>query len=280
MVDKTGVRFPSVNTKIGIAFSLGILKIAPDGTKAALIEGLNNGTALDLLRFDKNTGKFQVLIKSQLKNDIRILYGLEFSPNSKNLFVTQDSVWNDPDPRIGARSNRSILAYNSESKNLSELKSSERIVFRKNNQIGFTNGIQLNLTGRVYQVFSSGWGNTRISSINNPNAYKTEDMDFQETIPGVFLFMDAPIFPSYYFEDALIKPSVPIQINAGNDSLLCRGFNVRLGKSLPTKYSYEWSSTGVLDNASVRNPNLIASQTPSNKYDTITNIVYAYDSSC
>lgn len=280
LVDKTGVRLPSVNTKIGVAFSLGILKIAPDGTKAALIEGLNNGTALDLLSFDKSTGKFQVLIKSQLKNDIRILYDLEFSPNSKNLFVTQDSVWNDPDPRIGARSNRSILAYNSESKNLSELTSSERLVFSKKNQIGFTTGIQLNLTGRVYQVFTSGWGNTRISSINNPNAYKTEDMGFQETIPGVFTLIIPPIFPSYYFEDALIKPSPPIQINAGNDSLLCRGFNVTLGKSLPAKYSYEWSSTGALANASNRNPTLMASQTPNNKYDTITNIVYAYDSSC
>jgi gliding motility-associated-like protein len=280
LVDRTGVRLPSVNTKIGGAFSLGILKIAPDGTKAGLIEGFNNGTLLDLLNFDKSTGKFQVLIKSQLKNDIRIFYDLEFSPNSKNLFVTQDSSWSDPDPRIGVRSNREILVYKSESINLSELTSSERIVFSKKNQVGFTNGIQLNLTGRIYQVFTSGWGNTGISSINNPNAEKSEDMDFQETIPGVFLFMAAPIFPSYYFEDALIKPSPPIQINAGNDSLLCRGFNITLGKSLPTKYSYEWSSTGILTNASDRTPVLMASQTPNNKYDTITNIVYAYDSSC
>lgn len=280
LVDRTGIRLRPTISQIKGATTLGILKISPNGKDAALIESFNNGSALDILHFDKDSGKFQLFVKLQLKNVARVFYDLEFSPDSKNLFVSEDSVWNDPDPQIGIRSNRKILAYRSESENSAALKNSERLVFSRNNQIGFTNGIQLNLTGRVYQVFSSGFGNTRISSINNPNAEKVIDMDFQETIAGVFTFVQAPIFPSYYFEDTFIKPSTPIKINAGNDSLLCRGFNVRLGKSLPHSYSYEWFSSGALDNADTRNPTLLASQLPKNKYDTITNIVYAYDSSC
>ncbi len=280
LIDRSGVKLPSVNSSIEGGTSLGILKIAPNAKSAALIQGFNNGSALNILNFDKVTGKFSSLIKTQLKSDPRIVYDLEFSPNSKNLFVSQDSLWNDPDPRIGVRSNREIIVYKSESKNLTELISSKTLLFSKKNQIGATSGIQLTLTGRIYQVFNSGWKNNHISSINNPNADKTEDMNFQEVIPDTFTLIYAPLFPSYYFEDALLAPSQPIKINAGGDSVLCRGVNVTLGKNLPTTYSYEWSSTGVLDKTNTQNPVLLASHLSKNKYDTITNIVFAYDSSC
>ncbi|MGG9960568.1 gliding motility-associated C-terminal domain-containing protein [Ferruginibacter sp. SUN106] len=85
LVTASGIQ-PPVISSIGVPnnfFSIGYLKFSPDGTKLACV---NLGTGLDLFDFDPSTGLIsnRKIIMSGANQQP---YGVEFSPNSKVLYV-------------------------------------------------------------------------------------------------------------------------------------------------------------------------------------------------
>ncbi|HEV7646015.1 MAG TPA: hypothetical protein VGO50_18915 [Pyrinomonadaceae bacterium] len=72
------------------------MKISPDGTRLA-IAGIGPGEGIvELFRFDTATGKVSDLGSSTPYDSSTLyFYGVEFSPNSKNLYVTTHSSTKD-----------------------------------------------------------------------------------------------------------------------------------------------------------------------------------------
>ncbi|TRW26781.1 T9SS type B sorting domain-containing protein [Flavobacterium zepuense] len=104
LVTSAGVTTTPVVSAVGTAYSgidpndvylagnnggVGQLKASPDGTKlaAAILDGTNKG--VDLLDFDNQTGI--VSNAKHLSDNTGLVYGLEFSPNSRFLYVSDPS---------------------------------------------------------------------------------------------------------------------------------------------------------------------------------------------
>jgi gliding motility-associated-like protein len=287
-VDRSGVNLIPSKSKLQGSNFVGqqTLRFSPDGNTLAMINLRDNkeDVLLEVFDFDKNKGflsnRYSQLLKKVTTQDRQNWdFQIEFSQNNNNLFVLLDSVWNDSDPKIGARTNTELWIYKSKSKSIDEFSNTRLLLYLEKNAIGTFTGIQLTPSGRVYLGFSSGWGFSYLSSINKPDAQKKEDFDFEVNAYGPYVFAQPPTFPSYFFQN-LNYPTTTIQANAGQDTLVCRGQDVKLGINPQTGYTYDWTSTGNLNQVDVSNPTLIGSKIPEPKYDTITSIVIVHDSVC
>jgi gliding motility-associated-like protein len=281
-VDREGINTSPVNSKI-YEMNGGFIsqfKIAPDGKTTALFEGYTY-PPLYFADFDESTGEFSVRIrKNETDGYSTASNSLEFSPDSRNLFIMSDSVWNDPNPLIGVRSNYNLWVYRAQSGTINELDSSKILLYEERNVIGFDLGMQLTPTGKIYLGFSGGgWNTGYISSINNPNAETKEGFDYKNKIVTNLAYPNPPQFPAYYFQNLNYSP-VEFPLDLGNDMLVCRDENIVLGDSLLNHYTYTWTSNGNLSATNVATPVLIGISTPSVSYDTIVNYVVAYDSLC
>lgn len=86
LVTASGIQAPVISST-GAAnnvFSIGYLKFSPDATKLACV---NFGTGLDLFDFDPSTGQISNR-KSIISGINQQPYGVEFSPNSKVIYVS------------------------------------------------------------------------------------------------------------------------------------------------------------------------------------------------
>jgi gliding motility-associated-like protein len=279
-VDSKGINTNAVKSKVSGSGFVGYstFKISPDGDHAARITREDGKINLEVFDFDKTNGTFSSRYKKYLKSEEQYFdYSLEFSPNSKNVFLLMDSVYNGPNPLIGSLTNSELWVYKIQSATIDEFTNSGILLYSIKGATSAYSNMQITPTGRIYLTFM---GNNKVlSSINNPNAEKKEDFNFDPGKIGPYAFIYPPIFPSYYFQ-SLEYEITEIPAEAGNDQLACRDQSVVLGTDSQKGYTYSWESSGILNNNSISNPTLIAPKTPLPAYDTIWSFVTVNDSLC
>ena len=193
LVDFNGVNAnPVISTvpeKISPAFNddganvtaIGYLKVSPDGKKLAIAHSSTkagsprSGTKKSgkLLLYDFNSSNGIV------SNELEILsgaypYGVEFSPNSKLLYVT-NNVFDQSDTFINA----DLFQYNLESSNIA---GSRQTIKTSQNVAG---ALQLAIDGKVYRAGYKALGKgLSISVINSPNKLGTA-CDYSENTVGL-----------------------------------------------------------------------------------------------
>jgi hypothetical protein len=137
----------------------GQMKISPDRTKLAL--GSNNtGNILDVCDFDPSTGIVSNCWSPQKPNNGNTsVYGVEFSPNSKMLYVHGlQSIG----PVYGH-----LFQYNLASGSQSQIDSSLEMLHTYSIGVIFAPGMQLAPDGKIY--FPDINNNTFLASITSPN---------------------------------------------------------------------------------------------------------------
>lgn len=147
--------------------AIGYLKVSPNGKKIAIAHSSTNvgsprsGTKKSgkvlLYDFDNSTGK--------VSNQLEVLsggypYGVEFSPNSKLLYVTNNN-FNESDIFLSG----SLFQYNLESSNIAE---SKQTIQTSQNVAG---ALQLAIDGKIYRAGYKTLGvGLDISVIKKPNS--------------------------------------------------------------------------------------------------------------
>ena len=279
-VDNKGIKTTPIKTKVsGTGFvGYSTFKISPDGNTAARITREDTKINLEIFDFDKSNGIFSSRLKKYLKKEDQYFdYSLEFSPNSKNVFLLMDSVYNGPDPLIGALTDSELWVYKVQSASSDEFTNTRILIHSVKGATAAFSNLQLTPTGRIYLTFT---GNNKVLSyINNPNAESKEGLNFDPGKIGPYVFIYPPIFPAYYFQ-SLGYEVTEITVDAGEDQVVCRDQNVILGADAKMEYKFTWQSSGILNNNFIANPTLIAPKTPLPIYDTLWNYVTVNDSLC
>ena len=158
--------YPRINNEGSNISAIGYLKVSPNGKKIAIAHSSTelgsprsgqkkSGKAL-LYDFNNTTG---IVSNQQTLLSGEYPYGVEFSPNSRLLYITS-SIFNTDDDF----ENSYVYQYNTE---LTNVTSSQTIVSDSQNVAG---ALQLAIDGKIYRAgypaFSNG---TSLSIINNPN---------------------------------------------------------------------------------------------------------------
>lgn len=159
--------FPRINDIGSNVTAIGYLKVSPDGSKIAIAHsstslgsptlGKRRSGKVLLYDFNNTTGN---VTNEQLILENSYPYGVEFSPNSKLLYVTA-TQFSIEDSFVDS----SLLQYNTESSNIA---GSQYTVNTSSNVAG---ALQLGINGKIYRagysIFSTG---THLSVINDPNS--------------------------------------------------------------------------------------------------------------
>lgn len=140
-----------------LADTIGQMKASPDGTKLAVI--YNESEILELLDFDATSGQlsnpFQITsFSTNMGNNSSKIYGVEFSPRSRYLYVTEsfEGVYQFDLLNFNAVDvDNSKVALGSQS---------------SNTVTGSNNSLQLAADGRIY-IAQDGYD--RLGVINNPD---------------------------------------------------------------------------------------------------------------
>ncbi len=163
LVTSTGVNAPVISHSGRSTITcLGYLKASPDGTRIA---AAHYGAGLDLLNFNSITGVIsnrQAILDGPPNKELP--YGVEFSSNSKLLYVTNGGF-----PRPGVfRYN--IIQYNFLDSSLTKIQSSkfELDADSTNFPVTIFSGLQIAPDGKIYM---SVYGERYLAVINNPNIY-------------------------------------------------------------------------------------------------------------
>ncbi|WP_162984942.1 T9SS type B sorting domain-containing protein [Mesonia aquimarina] len=158
LITADGIETTPIVSSIGsnIDWSYGQMKVSPNGNKIALINGIfGMFRKLEICDFDKSTG--QISNPIDLSSIINFLgYGLEFSPNSKILYVTQ--------PGTDGLDFAKLHQFNLEAGDESDILNSE-ILLEESTDIEFFS-LQLGPDGKIYMA---NRGSNELSVINYPN---------------------------------------------------------------------------------------------------------------
>lgn len=157
LVSASGVSSTPVISAVGEAIwqSYGQMKVSPDGKRVALINVLFFDPLLEVFDFDSATGELSNPINLSLAVQLGWMgYGLEFSPNSKLLYVGESMPGR-------------IRQYDLESGNAEQILASETVLVdfgEENMGVDRMSGIQAGPDGKIYLVF-----NTNLIDIGYPN---------------------------------------------------------------------------------------------------------------
>lgn len=139
-----------------IVGTIGYLKIAPNGEKLAIGKS-STGSFVEVFDFDNSTG---IISNPQLINGLFYetsndgVYGVEFSPNSELLYVSDVSF----DSNINK-----VHQFDLTLPNVADIINSDEIIYAGNDIIG---ALQLAIDEKIYLA---NVGNTYIDVIENPN---------------------------------------------------------------------------------------------------------------
>lgn len=135
---------------ISVDSGAGYMKIAPNGTKIAIANMLSN-TAY-IFDFDNTTGIVSNPVELDLPTNANEPYGVEFSPDSSKLYISDK----------GNYSEGALIQYD-----LSNANTRQIISERQN----YRSALQLAPNGKIYQTHTTGYGNgtNTMSVIDNPN---------------------------------------------------------------------------------------------------------------
>lgn len=159
--------YPTLNADGANITAIGYMKVSPNGKKIAIAHSSTNGG--NPRDGTKQSGKVFLYdfnnLTGEVSNQVEMLnggypYGIEFSPNSELLYVT-NSIFDSSDLFVESQ----LLQYNLSSNN--NLGSKQTIKSSQN----IAGALQLAIDGKIYragyQVLSL---NSSISVINSPNA--------------------------------------------------------------------------------------------------------------
>ncbi len=162
LIDGAGLNTTAVISAVGnnvtvLADTIGQMKAAPDGTKVAVV--YNESEILELLDFDAATGvlsnPFQITsFGSNAGFNPSKIYGLEFSPRSRFLYVSE--------------SFDGIFQFDLSNFNAIDVDASKTFLGAKssNTASGSNNSLQLASDGKIYIAQD---GSTQLGVINNPD---------------------------------------------------------------------------------------------------------------
>lgn len=215
-VDKSPV-ISSIKEKVDVLINdgdinisaIGYMKIAPNGGRIAIAHsstslgsprsGRKASGKVLLYNFDNSTGSVS---NEKLVLNNNYPYGVEFSPNSKLLYITVNEFDNND------RFIRSFLnQYNLESSNI---RNSLKVINTSNNVAG---ALQLALDAKIYragyQLFKKGFD---ISVINSPNkiglscnyAHNSVNLGGPDTQIGLPVFVQSIFLASFEYEDTCL----------------------------------------------------------------------------
>ena len=167
-VSNLGVNTTSVKSvfNLSIQDQRGYLKLSPDGTKVACA---NAQGGLFVYDFDTNTGIVSNQQPLQIHTTSRIPYGVEFSPNSKLLYVNSSNDYfnqqdlssqNDPSYHFSTLTQFDLTQVNIQS---SETTIDQRQLYR--------GALQLGPDGKIYRALSATYtqGLPYLGVIQNPD---------------------------------------------------------------------------------------------------------------
>jgi gliding motility-associated-like protein len=202
--------------------TLGAMKISPDGTKIAVCYDFFPNARLELLEFNNVTGQLsnpQIIATSTTGGGF---YGVEFSPNSKLLYVCEGQ-------------GRKIHQFNLLS---SPISSSQVLLFDDGPvALNFPRSLQLAPDGKIYVAMT---GQTFLSVINNPNLQGIA-CGFSLNAVGLdgrFCYFGLPVFNQSYF-----APAIQFQNS-------CVGETVEFQLSNPSVTSALWNfGDGTISNS-------------------------------
>lgn len=165
LVDPSGVHTTPVISQTGSSFlglSLGYLKASPDGRKLAAANWLMNA---DISEFNNTTGVISNtynLFPSPSDTSYRV-YGIEFSPNGKLLYVSTYFTRPAPNPQLGDL----LLQFNVSLPTPSDCRASKQVIAK---QLWISNfmALQIAIDGKIYMAKID---QKEIASIDHPNVY-------------------------------------------------------------------------------------------------------------
>ena len=197
LITETGIVTTPVVSTVGLAFHQfkdGQMKISPDGTKIALVhsQGSVGPNILEVFNFDATTGVISApfLSVNDRFSSFSSVWGLEFSPNSKLLYVTE----------IESRSR--LYQYNLEAGDAQAIRDSEVIL----GEVEFLEtfyGLQAAPDGKIYMAHNN---RDYHSVINFPNNIGTA-AGFEYMSPTTVTITSNSAFPGFiqsYFESGIL----------------------------------------------------------------------------
>jgi gliding motility-associated-like protein len=203
LVTENGVILSPTISQAGIAHAdgngeddenaIGQMKFSPDGENIAL--ALYHETVGELFHFDKSSGniKLQASLQDFVKKFNSFgLYGVEFSPNSRYLYLTDGRC--------------RLFQYNIASRNVIAFEN----VFSCSSS-GQLGQLQLGPNGKIYMI---KWGEFALGIIHSPNE-EGSNINFDNmgiiipTDEGLFTGLGLPNFISSYFYNPELYPPRP-----------------------------------------------------------------------
>ncbi len=168
LLDENGISTSAVVTSIGTNHSVsrhrsGQMKFNPDGTRLAncLRGDALNETSVDLLDFDKSSGKFINFRAKLITNDLS--YGVEFSPSGDLLYTASGTA----SPPAGSGKLHQFN-LNAGSANQTDIQNS-RVLLSSHSNIWY-GALQVALNGKIYMT---ALNQTSLGVINSPNTVGT-----------------------------------------------------------------------------------------------------------
>lgn len=154
-------RSPVISPVGGAIFDRrGNLKFSPNGKKLAAAHARSG---MDLLDFNSETGRISNPVRIEMNSEDFAPYGVEFSPNSRFLYVHSS---NDGTPNSPASFNTSSLfQYDLDQANVAQ----SQVLLDSQNI--FRGSLQLGPDGKIYRALSSAYleGLPYLGIIENPN---------------------------------------------------------------------------------------------------------------
>lgn len=248
------------------------IKASPDNKYLVMGRDMYDSSYLELYYFDNETGLFNLkyeLTKSfdpsteSLNLQIRhtFTYFYEFSPDSKNLYVIEDSIVN---PSAQSITNyASLVRYDLRVPNQQLFEDSRTKIYDyPTTNSGIIGRLQLSPDGKIV----IGTDKEFLSVINQPNSCNDPDfvykaINFLEW-PGVL-----PTFPAFFFrQETDLWPEVE-----DKEIIACPGTSVKLS-ALPVSsaFTYEWTNTKTSQKFHGASPTFTLPKVPNLAPDTTT----------
>jgi gliding motility-associated-like protein len=260
LITPTGISSPVISKTSNViggapTNSRGQLKFSPDGTKAAAAHNIRYDY-VELMDFDNLTGQFSNTIKlvpnAPFTETSSIgVYGVEFSPNSKLLYITSTYGFSIPQTHL-------LHQYNVSLSSPAAIINSKKLI----DNTAFCYGMQLGPDKRIYVARNYYYADVIASpDIEGPGCGYTKDAIFLGTSGE----LDFPSFIQSYFKDPIIA--------AGN----CEFQNISFSIEGPNNFlSVEWDfgdpASGVNNTSTLLAPVHIFSQQGDYKVRLITKL--------
>lgn len=227
--------------------SLGYLKASPDGKKMAAAHWTVNADVSD---FNNATGVVSNTIKLFQPGDPHYLvYGIEFSPDSKLLYTTVFYV--DP---ANAQKRNALFQYDVSATLPSSVIASKQLISQTSDPIQVYAALQIGPDNKMYMAKNVY---KHIACINNPNVYGTGcnfvSNAIQWTLPNQESSFGLPTFVQSYF-----YPVDSFNYNSSCDLNVNFNYTPRPGV-LNVQWNFGDPSTGVNNTSTLNNPSHIFS---------------------